>query len=53
MAIGRGQLRAANAEFFTGDIDQVDTWMGALSAPEIADLAAQAGPTARTEGDES
>ena len=52
-AIGRGQLRAANAEFFTGDIDQVDTWMGALSAPEIADLAAQAGPTARTEGDES
>ncbi|PUB31933.1 concanavalin A-like lectin/glucanase superfamily protein [Promicromonospora sp. AC04] len=47
MAIGRGQLRAANTEFFTGDIDQVDTWMGALSAQEIADLAAQ------TEGDES
>ncbi|WP_369373370.1 LamG-like jellyroll fold domain-containing protein [Promicromonospora sp. Populi] len=46
MAIGRGQLRAANAEFFTGAIDQVDTWMGALSAQEIADLAAQ------TEGDQ-
>jgi hypothetical protein len=59
MAIGRGQLRAANAEFFTGDIDQVDTWMGALSAQEIADLAAQAAPAAqtagtiRTEGDQS
>jgi hypothetical protein len=59
MAIGRGQVRAANAEFFTGAIDQVDTWMGALSAQEIADLAAQAGPTAQTdpaaqtEGDES
>jgi hypothetical protein len=41
MAIGRGQVRAANAQFFTGAIDQVDTWMGALSAQEIADLAAQ------------
>ncbi|MBE1876860.1 LamG domain-containing protein [Myceligenerans pegani] len=59
MAIGRGQVRAANAEYFSGDIDQVDTWMGALSAQEIADLAAQAGPAAQTgaaaqtEGDES
>ncbi|MFD6140282.1 LamG domain-containing protein [Promicromonospora sp. NPDC060271] len=57
MAIGRGQLRAANADYFTGAIDQVDTWMGALSAQKIAELAAQAGPTpqpaAQTEGDES
>lgn len=65
MAIGRGQLRGANADFFTGDIDQVDTWMGVLSAQKIADLAAQAapaaqaGPTAQsdraaqTEGDQS
>ena len=43
MAIGRGQVRAANAEFFTGAIDQVDTWMGALSAQEIADLAGTGG----------
>ncbi|MFE7504771.1 LamG-like jellyroll fold domain-containing protein [Promicromonospora sp. NPDC057488] len=52
LAIGRGQVRAANAEYFTGDIDQIDTWMGVLSAREIADLAAQTGPAARTEGDD-